>query len=266
MSIDKLGAVALVAILAIPGISLAETTSVAQLQTELQALIVQVQQLQAQLATAQGGSSTWCYTFNTNLSIGMQGPDVIALQNALLKDGESVTVNGSFGNETALAVIAFQERFASDVLKPNGLIHGTGYVGTATRGKLNALFGCVGPAAEIYSLSPASGPAGTQVTITGNGFASTAGNTIEMNGMVDVDRAMTNVISPDGKTLTFTVPESLRDYCIMVPGYACPGVYVVSPVSQGTTYQITVVANYVPSNSQPFTVFGSSTAPPAGQY
>jgi hypothetical protein len=111
------------------------------LQAQIQALYAQIQQLEAQLKQ-QGQTTSWCYTFTTNLSIGMTGSGVTALQTALQKDGESVTVNGTFDDQTASAVTGFQQKYESDVLTPSGLQYGTGYAGSYTRTKLNSLYGC----------------------------------------------------------------------------------------------------------------------------
>jgi len=42
---------------------------------------------------------------------------------------------------TQQAVIRFQEKYASEILTPLGLPNGTGYVGAATRSKINQLLG-----------------------------------------------------------------------------------------------------------------------------
>ena len=131
------------AVLVVPGISLAQTMSVSQLQAEIASLTAQLTQLETQL-TAAGGSTAWCYTFNSNLSIGMTGNAVTELQTALQKDGESVTVNGTFDDQTAAAVTSFQEKYQSSILAPYGLSNGTGYAGKSTRAELNSLFGCSG--------------------------------------------------------------------------------------------------------------------------
>ena len=89
-----------------------------------------------------GSSSTntsSCYNFSTNLHLGMSGSAVNALQTALLKDGESVSITSTFDDQTASAVSGFQEKYASEVLTPVGLQHGTGYAGSSTRTKLNTL-------------------------------------------------------------------------------------------------------------------------------
>src|ERR1035437_8212501 len=124
-----------------PVLSFAQSAS--DLQAQIQALLVQVQQLQQQLVQLQGGSGTFCHTFSTNLSIGQSGDEVTALQTALSKSGVQVTVNASFDDQTASAVTGFQEKYTSDILTPNGLQHGTGYAGPSTRAKLNVLYGCV---------------------------------------------------------------------------------------------------------------------------
>jgi len=74
----------------------------------------------------------------------MSGAAVTALQTALQKDGESVTVNGTFDDRTASAVTAFQEKYQSQILAPYGLTYGTGYAGKSTRAELNSLFTCTG--------------------------------------------------------------------------------------------------------------------------
>lgn len=86
---------------------------------------------------------SFCYTFSGNLKIGDAGAQVTALQTALQRQGLTVSVTGTFDTQTAFAVKAFQEKYASEVLTPNGLTRGTGYVGASTRAKLNGLYACV---------------------------------------------------------------------------------------------------------------------------
>jgi hypothetical protein len=146
----KLAIAAMLAVFVVPGISFAQSASVAStvstasLQAEIASLLAEVQQLETQLAAAGGSTVSWCYSFNTNLSIGMSGSAVTALQTALQKDGESVSVNGTFDDQTAAAVTGFQEKYATAILAPNGLTNGTGYAGVSTRAELNSLFGCNG--------------------------------------------------------------------------------------------------------------------------
>ncbi len=91
------------------------------------------------------------FFFSKNLKLGDKGEDVIFLQQILNKNPDTVVSldgDGSPGNETDFfgtltknAVIKFQELYASGILRPLGLIKGTGFVGITTRLKLNSLIG-----------------------------------------------------------------------------------------------------------------------------
>ncbi len=76
-------------------------------------------------------------TFNQNLSLGMRGEDVIALQEILIEEGvwprPDIGATGYFGSITKEAVINYQEKYASEILEPLGLTKGTGFVGSSTR-------------------------------------------------------------------------------------------------------------------------------------
>lgn len=82
----------------------------------------------AAVAAAQGAQ------FNTNLTVGSTGADVVALQTWLMANGYSIpalsagTAKGYFGTQTKAAVMAYQAK----VGVPN-----TGFVGPMTRAKLN---------------------------------------------------------------------------------------------------------------------------------
>ncbi len=87
--------------------------------------------------------------FTVNLSLGSRGTQVTTLQQILNRDestrvastgpGSPGNETGYFGSLTKVAVVRFQEKYASEVLAPAWLSLGTGYVGFYTRAKLNAL-------------------------------------------------------------------------------------------------------------------------------
>ena len=127
------------------------------LQAQIAALLAQIRQLQAQLGQAQGQQpAQFCFDWRRNLRIGDSGADVRALDQALLKEGIEgsqsfegsrptfISDDGVFIELTASAVSGFQEKYRSEILTPNGLARGTGYVGPSTRRKLNSLYGCSG--------------------------------------------------------------------------------------------------------------------------
>ncbi|MDO8664000.1 MAG: Ser-Thr-rich GPI-anchored membrane family protein [Candidatus Liptonbacteria bacterium] len=126
--------------LLMPSLSSAQTTGelIASLQAQIVALMEQIKQLQA----GQGSSSQWCYTFNTNLRIGSQGNEIFNLGTALNKEGLLNGKTDTYDEEVASAITGFQEKYRDEILTPNGLKYGTGFVGVSTRKKLNQLYGC----------------------------------------------------------------------------------------------------------------------------
>jgi peptidoglycan hydrolase-like protein with peptidoglycan-binding domain len=118
------------------------------------------------------------YNFNTDLKMGYTSADVAELQKILnLESSTAVALSGlgSKGNETEYfgeltrkAVIRFQEKYRSEILTPNGLLSGTGFVGNSTRRKLNSL-----NSAQISSEEPIKSPiinANIQPKITNDSF------------------------------------------------------------------------------------------------
>lgn len=87
------------------------------------------------------------YYFYRDLHLGDKGEDVKALQIELNKNtatqlttfgpGSAGQETGVFGPLTESAVKRYQEGYAQEVLNPIGLTQGTGFVGMATRNKLN---------------------------------------------------------------------------------------------------------------------------------
>jgi len=135
-----------------PKIGLADTVS--DLQAQIAALLAHITKLQAQLQQLQGQPAAWCYTFTGSLKIGdgigdawKKEQDVANLQTALEKEGFDVDDSeqkggAEFGESTASAVVGFQEKYRDEILTPNNLKRGTGFVGGSTKKKLNDLYGC----------------------------------------------------------------------------------------------------------------------------
>lgn len=148
---------------------------------------------------------------------------------ALSGPGSSGFETTYFGPATLAAVKRFQTKYQAEVLVPAGLTVPSGFVGALTRAKMASLSGISGlgtiltgsssgsrsttvapssptvPANSqapqtkkplITAISPTKAPAGTIITITGEGFLTT-GNTV----YTGYDRQV--VTSSDGKTITF---------------------------------------------------------------
>lgn len=116
-----------------------------ELQNVITDLRVRIKDLEAQLhSTFQETSAKAEIIFTKNLRMGDKLKDVEELQK-ILKTDPSIypegVVDGHFGRLTRVAVIRFQEKYASDILLPLNLKSGTGFVGPMTRKKLNSLYG-----------------------------------------------------------------------------------------------------------------------------
>ncbi len=126
MQIKKvLGLAVLVAAFAFVGASSAHAATAQELQDQINALLAQISSLQG------GSSSTSCYSFTRDLTVGSQGADVTALQNYLAAGGYfKVAATGYFGSVTAQAVSAWQSAA--------GVSPAAGYFGAISRAKYNS--------------------------------------------------------------------------------------------------------------------------------
>lgn len=133
-------------IIAISPLSHVKALTESELKAQISSIQAQIAQLQGQLQS-QSATSTWCHTFNTNLAMGDDNSETSYLRYALSRENlinmlSNIDENNYFDSEVNSAVIKFQEKYASEVLYPSGLKKGTGFVGSATRSKLNKLYGC----------------------------------------------------------------------------------------------------------------------------
>jgi len=120
--------------------------TVEEIRAMIANLQTQIAQLQTQLANMQGVPTEWCHTFNANIGVGTKtgNPEIKALITVLHQEGLYDNPESSEGYDEALAsaITGFQEKYKAEILTPLGLKFGTGYVGVATRAKLNQLYGC----------------------------------------------------------------------------------------------------------------------------
>lgn len=101
----------------------AQAVTVAELQGQINLLL-------AQLAAIQGNTSTSCFEFSRDLTVGSTGPDVSALQNYLKTTDHfpfALGTTGYFGDVTRGAVAAWQSS--------NGLVPPAGYFGQLSRAR-----------------------------------------------------------------------------------------------------------------------------------
>lgn len=122
--------------------------TVEELQAQINALLQQIAQLQAQLAAQGGTTATGCFT--KTLQKGMSDPEVTTLQQVLKTDSSIYPeglVTGYFGSLTEAAVKKFQAKYGLDQV---------GIVGPATRAKLNALY--CGTAQQTTTVAPTTTP------------------------------------------------------------------------------------------------------------
>ena len=109
------------------------------LNAQIQALLAQIAQLQAQLGTPQD-SSMMSFNFTRSLTVGSTGDDVKALQQFLNSHGAQVSATGAgspgnetnyFGQKTRTALAAYQASV--------GISPAIGYFGPITRAHVNGL-------------------------------------------------------------------------------------------------------------------------------
>jgi len=125
--------------------------TIEDLQAQIAQLLADIALLQGQITGgATTGGATTGYCISSGLKIGMTSAEIKVLQQGLNQDAATqVAVSGAgapgyettyFGPLTKAAVIKFQELYASEVLASWGLTKGTGYVGSTTSAKFNALY------------------------------------------------------------------------------------------------------------------------------
>jgi len=115
-----------------------------ELLAQIEQLKKQIAEYQAKIAAITGVSQISCQRFDDNLYYGIKdSAEVSCLQEFLKDQGPEIypegLITGNFLSLTQSAVIRFQEKYAQEILTSLGLEKGTGYVGPATRTKINSL-------------------------------------------------------------------------------------------------------------------------------
>jgi len=121
-----------------------ESELILRLLAQIEELKRQIAYYQAKLGLAVGNVGGSCQSLTADLYFGVNNfSQVSCLQEFLKSQGADIYpegfVTGQFFSLTERAVIRFQEKYSSEILLPFGLEKGTGYVGSATREKINQL-------------------------------------------------------------------------------------------------------------------------------
>lgn len=176
------------------------------------------------------------FIFTKDLFTGSSSPDVLELQKFLNSDSRtkvSETGPGSpglessyFGLKTKDAVMRFQALYRDEILSPSGLLSPTGYVGKATRTKLNALTqtqvwtainvgevkttatnsDLVKTSLSVSSFSPSVFIDGETLQIVGTGFENK--NTLSLNLAGGEEFSVT---SADGKNISAKISTKMGE-------------------------------------------------------
>lgn len=245
-----------VSLLAVSGT--VQGATVEELQAQIAALTAQLAALQSQLVALGGTSTTGApaacagITFSQNLSQGSTGNDVKCLQ-ALLNQSAVTQVAasgvGSPGNETtyfgpltAAAVSKFQETYASEILTPLGLTNGTGFVGSATRAKLNTML-----TTGTTPTTPTT-PSGGEGSIIGTIAASPASGAKVYIGQTDVPVGAINVkaVNSDVRVDRLDILLDTRPWLYLSSVTVSDGtVSKTVSVTQSNSTEITVASSYM---------------------
>jgi len=147
-------------------VPMAGAVTIAELQTQINALM-------AQLAILQGSTvATTACTFTSSLTIGSRGADVTCLQNYLTGTGHFTFAGGStgyFGPVTRTAVAAWQAA--------NGVAPAVGYFGPISQAKYSAVAGATVPGTTVPGSTVGITTPGVEGTLTASENASPASGT-----------------------------------------------------------------------------------------
>jgi hypothetical protein len=228
----------------------------------------QIAALQAQLNAVSGSTTSTGYTFNTNLTMGSKGTDVMNLQKVLNMSADTkVSSQGAgspgmetstFGGLTRAAVVKFQQKY--------GITPAAGYVGAITRAKLNSMntgttggtTGTTGgttlptggaltvmagtqPANSLAPQSAARVPFTTVVLTAGSADVTVNSITVQRSGLAQ-DAVFTGVVLIDQNGMQIGIAKSLNSNHQAMVGE--PFV-----IKAGTSKTVTIAGNMAADNS-----------------
>ncbi|MFM2357526.1 MAG: hypothetical protein RJA61_263 [Candidatus Parcubacteria bacterium] len=239
-----------------------QAQSVSDLTAQINSLLSTIAALQSQLNSLSGSSTTGTgtgFVFNTNLTIGSTGTDVMNLQKTLNMNADtrvSTTGAGSPGSETSTfgpatkaAVIKFQLKY--------GISPAAGFVGPVTRAKLNTMGGSTGSTggttvipgvAGTLTVSAASQPAAslapqsaaripfTRITLTAGGTDVTVNSVTVERTALAADAAFSGIVLLDQNGIQLGTAKTLNSNHQAVIGEAFT-------VPAGTSRTYTVAGN-----------------------
>ncbi len=215
----------------------AHATTFEELLAQIELLKQQVVELQSKLAAANAvihaspaPAEQFCHTFSTNLRIGDQNDEVTNLYRALIEeklfdkdeafqDGRQVL---NFDERLASAVSEFQEKYAAEILGPNKLKRGTGYVGPATRAKLNRLYSCA-------NVAVSGGGGGGAVAIPSVTVLSPNGGETWQKGTTQTIKWQDNIPLPKCVFGSPCVAPRLNEYDLKLVPYYPPCTSAICP-------------------------------------
>jgi hypothetical protein len=297
MSTKKLGFVAGIAIalsvVVSPAFAACSLTTMSECDNAgLMTLIAQMlsgSQTQTQTTTGAAISGIPAgFTFTTNLKQGSTGNDVKYLQVLLNSDAATSIGNSGkettyFGTATKAAVVKFQNKYASEVLTPYGLKAGTGFFGSASRVKANAMIASgttttttTGGTTTTTTTTPATGaytvalaanqPAGT--IASGSAYNTmlkinvSAGSTAQTITSVTVQRTGLSVDNKVAGVLVVDETGARHGNIVTLASGVATINFTAEPitVAAGTTKTIEIQYNIDATNGKAGTVGASVTA------
>ena len=215
---------------------------------------------------------------NSNLGEGryLSSADASALTTALSNAGlwNSATPITTYNDSVASAVTGFQEKYASQILTPNGLSYGTGYVGASTRAELNSLYGCSTPTPPTttqcpagYTCTPINQAPKPFVCPTGYTCTPTINPTQPTNSITSTSQI--NVSSPNGDE-TYKIGDTIPVrwnvtgtyvfiFLVPVPSNPSLGSMIMARNISDNGYYSLTIPSYVPAGNYEISI--SSDAP-----